>query len=724
MVISPIILIFLYLTLTSYSGGINGQSVAGCTCHAATSSAATLVSITGLPPGGYTNGTVYSLTISVTNTSIIASTPFGLRDGFDLTASSGAFTPITGTALNGATEIRHNTPKTVVSGTASWTFNWTAPATGSANVTFNLAGNATNGNGNNVGDQWNKITTVLTKALPLSVSAISSPAILCNGGTTTITASSINGVAPIQFKLNAGTYQSISSFPSTPAGTYTITAKDALNVTATTILTISQPTPIAINSFTINNPICNGGTGSVTMSATGGIGTKTFTITPLGPQTNTSGNFSSLTAQAYTITVTDANSCSVTTSFSITQPAPLVVSANNVSGCSGHPIALSGSPAGGSFSVAHPYTGPSTTYVYTYVNGVGCSASSTPATITVTPVTTSNIVTSGSGPACQTLTQSLGTNSYVNTNCQMIASINASSLGATDVCVDFLPGFPTWNGEPYAARVYSIIPTIQPAVSANVCLYYTASDLATAGISNPSEISITKVGGNGVLGGSGSVQEILNSSMIINNLSGGITEVCFPVSSFSSFYLHSKNPNNIPLPVSYLNFDVVKDVNSDEIQWTSAIEYQNLKFEIEQSMDGHTFTTIGEIQSKAEAGNSSQPLHYHFSNTKITIGKCYYRLKQIDFNGNFSYSEVKEMYRDEISSNVYIYPNPTSGEFTIDIHEPITIRIFDMSGRMVYQQKTSQTQVVNLAQTGIYMVQLLKANGISESTKLIVNSTK
>lgn len=65
-------------------------------------------------------------------------------------------------------------------------------------------------------------------------------------------------------------------------------------------------------------------------------------------------------------------------------PLP-VVTAGAVSGCSGTPVSLVGTPAGGTFSLANPYTGPSTTYTYTFTASNGCTATSSPATITITP---------------------------------------------------------------------------------------------------------------------------------------------------------------------------------------------------------------------------------------------------------------------------------------------------------------------------------------------------
>jgi len=716
-VITPILLFTLYLMLNSYSTGIIGQAVAGCTCHSSIASASTTVNITGLPASGYTNGTVYPITVQVTNTIITPASPFGLRDGFDLLASAGSFTAITGTTLNGATEIRHNTPKAPVSGTASWTFNWTAPATGSAAITFNLAGNATNGNNNSSGDQWNKITLTLVKQLPLGVSAAITTPITCNGGTTTINATALNGVSPFQYQINGGAFQTISSFPLKPAGTYTVVAKDATNATASTILTVTQPAAITINSVLSNSPACVGGTnGSITMSASGGTGSKTYSISPLGPQTNTTGIFSTLSAQSYTVTVLDANSCSVTTQIIVSNPAPLIVTASNVSACAGHPVTLNGSPAGGTFSVANPYTGPSTTYTYTYTNGSGCSATSSPATITINPVSSSTIVNAAGGSVCETRNQLNGTLEYTNSNCELIGKINANSLGNTDFCAGFLPGFPTWNGEPYAGRVYSIVPTTQPASSASVCLYYTTTDLATAGISSNADISITKVGGNGILGGTGTVTEILNSSMIINSLAGGIREVCFPVTSFSSFYLHSKNLNNVPLPVDLIAWDVKENGHSDWIEWETGMEFQNNYFVVEVSMDGLHFNELAQIPSLAIHGNSVQHLTYQYTNGNPMPGLNYYRLKQVDIDGHCTYSEIKMVQHQQLSGSYHWFPNPSTGPIWMVADQPYDVRIYAVNGQLVGEWKGVQNQEFNLDTPGLYIINMYK-NGILQSVQ-------
>ncbi len=162
LLLSPLVSVVLYFTLTSYSSGISGAYSGGCTCHDATSSSATVISLTGLPSGGYQNGTVYTLTLTVTNTLVSGPNP---RDGFDLNASDGEFSPTSETQLFSPNEIGHNAPKQATGGTVIWTFDWTAPLTGNMPVTFNLSANATNGDGvNGPGDFWNTFNTTIVNA--------------------------------------------------------------------------------------------------------------------------------------------------------------------------------------------------------------------------------------------------------------------------------------------------------------------------------------------------------------------------------------------------------------------------------------------------------------------------------------------------------------------------------------------------------------------------------
>ena len=182
-------------SLQSNSGGITGRSVVGCGgggCHSATA-ATTIVGITNLP-SGYTAGQTYSLTVSVGSTSSSHTAA-----GIDMTVSGGTLSnPGPGATLNGTTEFRHTTPKAISGSVATFTVDWTAPATGSGTITFNMAGNAVNQNGATSGDVYN----VSSQQLSEGTAAVDPTVTTGSASGITAVSAVLNGTA----NANGGTY--------------------------------------------------------------------------------------------------------------------------------------------------------------------------------------------------------------------------------------------------------------------------------------------------------------------------------------------------------------------------------------------------------------------------------------------------------------------------------------------------------------------------------------
>jgi hypothetical protein len=135
------------------------------------------------------------------------------------------------------------------------------------------------------------------------------------------------------------------------------------------------------------------------------------------------------------------------------------------------------------------------------------------------------------------------------------------------------------------------------------------------------------------------------------------------------------------LPIELVDFDA--NLNNDivDVQWQTASQLNNDYFSVEKSSDGAAWNTISIIDG---AGNSSSILNYQYFDEKPLSGISYYRLKQTDFDGQFSYSDIKTI-NFQSNSDIKIYPNPTTNTVTLysDLIEMNQVSIFDITGQEV-----------------------------------------
>lgn len=139
----------------------------------------------------------------------------------------------------------------------------------------------------------------------------------CNGGSNgTATAMPSGGVAPYTYSWapTGGTAATISG---QPEGTYTVTVTDSTSATQTRDYTITQPSPFSVGTSQTNVSSNGGSNGSATVTVSGGTPSYTYSWSPSG---GTAATASGLAAGSYTVTVTDANTCQTTRSFTIIQP--------------------------------------------------------------------------------------------------------------------------------------------------------------------------------------------------------------------------------------------------------------------------------------------------------------------------------------------------------------------------------------------------------------------
>jgi hypothetical protein len=129
------------------------------------------------------------------------------------------------------------------------------------------------------------------------------------------------------------------------------------------------------------------------------------------------------------------------------------------------------------------------------------------------------------------------------------------------------------------------------------------------------------------------------------------------IDAFSSWT--TANPG--ALPIELLSFTGKNKGSYNLLEWATASEVNNTGFEIERSREAISFEKIGFVTSKSSEANT-----YTFKDENLEKGVLYYRLKQIDTDGKYSYSPVISI-RTKGTETIFIYPNPNKdGIFRID----------------------------------------------------------
>ncbi|HRP90064.1 MAG TPA: Ig-like domain-containing protein [Edaphocola sp.] len=148
------------------------------------------------------------------------------------------------------------------------------------------------------------------------------------------------------------------------------------------------------------------------------------------------------------------------------------------------------------------------------------------------------------------------------------------------------------------------------------------------------------------------------------------------------------------LPISLLNFDATKQNRQSLLTWITTLENNNKGFQVERSKDAKNWSALGFVNSKADNGNSQEVLNYDFTDVKPHQGVNYYRLKQMDFDGQSTFSEVRSLVFNDLTA-IRIYPNPANEELTVEgVHEGQTLIIYNVLGQEM-QRKTVTSNGIN-----------------------------
>ncbi|WP_291724164.1 T9SS type A sorting domain-containing protein [Bernardetia sp.] len=158
---------------------------------------------------------------------------------------------------------------------------------------------------------------------------------------------------------------------------------------------------------------------------------------------------------------------------------------------------------------------------------------------------------------------------------------------------------------------------------------------------------------------------------------------------------------NSVLPVLLTFFDAEIKENNVILRWQTATEYNNSHFFIERSYNGYDFQIIGSVTGQ---GTTNKVQNYQWIDNNPLDGEAYYRLRQVDADGNYNISSVKHIEYKHSQEEIYIYPNPTQDKLTIRLNpklQQVKLELIDLSGNVIITKDIAQFSTSNIVWNGL-----------------------
>jgi hypothetical protein len=617
----------------------------------------------------------------------------------------------------------------------------------SENVLFSNNGNGGGNSGNGNGDNGSPVFTINSGSLTCANIDFddeigdNNPQFIMNGGTVTVSSNLTSSGNPIDLEITAGTMTVVNVVGNSDAINITVNGTGTLNITgnilggsggvnitvegggalnldgsftggsADNTLTINGTAQVLIEgnlSFTAGNGAVTMGDGQLTLEGNWeNAGTNSIdggTIIFDGNSQQTVSNSSGSGIELFNVTLTHNNGLvfsddvDISGTFSVPNPSTVTVGGdwtnsgtNSVTGStitfnSGSAQQITGSSVSGA-----------TFYNLVLDNSSGLTLN------TNTTITNSFVFTSGVVTPTNTLTFNDGatatstSTSYVNGSVIKIGDNDFTFPLSSQISISSVSPIETFTAQYSAANGIPIygsdradgidhVSSLEHWVldraggaSATVTLQWNAGSDVGPDAAAWDKLLLCRWDGSEWVSHGGGGSGTLSSGTVSGS-----------VSDFSPFTFGSTDKTN-PLPVEFLYFEASIYAEVVEIDWATATEIDNDKFEVERSVDGVKFEKIGEVIGN---GDSNIKIEYAFDDitfSGVFSEDIYYRLKQIDYDGEFEYSEIARVYRPLEKKTLEVVPNPYSSSFDLQFvatqPEKVSIRVLDMNGKSYYSSR-------------------------------------
>ncbi len=281
-------------------------------------------------------------------------------------------------------------------------------------------------------------------------------------------------------------------------------------------------------------------------------------------------------------------------------------------------------------------------------------------------------------------------------------------------------------------KVITLLPATDNATTSYTATFYFTSEEMAAWGSRAGSLQILEVRNGVALSGNLSSPDavIIKPSSVNNRLSSdGYITYTATVTGFGQFVLVDTSGASAVPVFTFVAFTGALNSTTVSLDWKTVNESNEAPFEVQRSTDSTNFTKIASVAAQNTSSNE-----YTYDDANLTQGtKYFYRIKQIDNSGNFSYSAILGFAIPNDTTTtppatkwVNIYPNPVQDKLMLDFSntasQTVNILITDMSGRVLYRSSSAvqgHKEIITAALSRAVYILKLQTTDHSESFKII-----